>query len=67
MILQVSIVSDDDLTGKRNMNREYFMTVEILEILHSRGAGHLSLTKGTSFRRAHEQSTTASPFLLIKR
>lgn len=33
--------------------------------IHKRGAAHRSLEKGTSSRRAHEQSTTAKPFLTI--
>jgi hypothetical protein len=34
--------------------------------IHKRGEAHRSLTNGTSSKRAHEQSTTANPFLLIK-
>lgn len=34
--------------------------------IQRRGAVHRSLEKGTSSRRAQEQSTTASPFPLIK-
>lgn len=39
---------------------------EIFQVLQRRGAPQRSLIKGTSSRRAHEQSTTASPFLSIK-
>jgi len=37
----------------------------VVKSIQRRGAAQRSLTKGTSSKRAHEQSTTANPFFWI--